>query len=340
MQEWHQFLQDTSKAVITDNKVIHYGEPTGELLAISQDTVIFDLSHLGLLELDGADAMTFLQGQVSNDVKLLNGNNAHYTAYCNPKGRMLALFLAFSHHGHLNLQMPKDLIEPIAKRLKMYVMRSKVVITDMSNSIIKLGISGNNAAALLRDIFPAVPQQDYELANSEQGTLVKLPGAIPRYEIFTKPDSAQAIWNALKQYAKPVGAANWEWLEIIAGIPEITLKTQEEFVPQMLNLDALNAINYKKGCYTGQEIVARTHYLGKVKRRTQLAHITSDIAPNIGDDVADASKQVVGKIVRSAAALGGGYDVLAECRLENVQEGIFWNEIKLSIKPLPYPLEA
>jgi folate-binding protein YgfZ len=339
MQEWHQFLQDTSNAVITEHKVMHFGDPTSELNVTSKETVICDLSHLGMLKLEGADAVTFLQGQVTNDIKLLKGSNAHYTGYCSPKGRLLALFLAFSHNDHIHLQMPRELIEPIAKRLRMYVMRSKVVITDVSESIIKLGLSGSNATSALSTVFPAMPTQDFELVSNEQGTLLKLPGAIPRYEIFTSPTQATTLWNPLKQHAKPVGASNWEWLEINAGIPDVTLKTQEEFVPQMLNLDALNAINYKKGCYTGQEIVARTHYLGKVKRRTQLAHIETAVAPMVGDDVTDANKQAIGKIVRSAPALEDGYDVLAESRLENLENGIFWNDIRLTIKPLPYPLE-
>lgn len=339
MQDWYQFLQNSSNAVIEDSKVVSFGNALDELNATINSTVICDLSHLGLLELDGADAFTFLQGQVTNDIKQLTGNNAHYTGYCNPKGRMLALFLAFSHHGHLHLQMPKELVESIAKRLRMYVMRSKVVITDVSESIIKMGLSGNDAAGLLNTLFAAVPKQDYELVNSDKGALIKLPGAIPRYEIFTTPTEARTIWDTLKQHAKPVGAASWEWLEINAGIPDVTLKTQEEFVPQMLNLDALNAINYKKGCYTGQEIVARTHYLGKVKRRTQLAHIDTAAVPAVGDDITDGSNQAIGKVVRSAQAINGGFDVLAESRLENIEEGIYWNNIKLSIRPLPYSLE-
>ncbi|HSI43785.1 MAG TPA: folate-binding protein [Methylotenera sp.] len=338
MQEWHQFLQSSSNAVIEDSKVIHFVDPTGKLHA-SKDTIICDLSHLGLLELDGADAFTFLQGQVTNDIKQLSGNNAHYTGYCNPKGRLLALFLAFSHYNHIHLQMPKELVESIAKRLRMYVMRSKVVITDVSESIIKIGLCGNDAATLLSTLFPAVPLTDYELANSENGALIKLPGKAPRYEIFTNPSYAKVVWNALKEHAKPVGALAWELLEIQVGIPDVILKTQEEFVPQMLNLDALNAINYKKGCYTGQEIVARTHYLGKVKRRTQLAHLDTAAAPLVGDDITDTNKQTIGKIVRSAQAIEGGYDVLAESRLENIEEGIYWNGLKLSIKPLPYPLD-
>ncbi len=345
MQQWHQFLKDSSASsnqnvVIENNIVIRFDEPAIERQALLNQTVMCDLSHLGLLQLQGADTVTFLQGQVTNDVKLLGGHHAHYTAYCNPKGRMLALFLAFTHYDHVHLQMPKELIESIAKRLKMYVMRSKVIITDESESIIKIGLSGNNAVELLKPLFSQIPQNDYELVSLENGALLKLTGAMPRFEIFTDSINAPIIWNALKQNAKPVGATCWEWLEIQAGIPEIMLKTQEEFVPQMLNLDALNAINYKKGCYTGQEIVARTHYLGKVKRRTQLAYIASATMPALGDDVMDAANQVIGKIVRCAPAIDTGFDVLAECRLEHVKEnGVFWNGIALTIKPLPYQLD-
>ncbi|MES2181816.1 MAG: folate-binding protein YgfZ [Pseudomonadota bacterium] len=355
MQHWHQFLQNSmanntdmpnQSIVIEHGKIIRFGDAAAEQAALLNDTVMCDLSHMGLLQLQGADAITFLQGQVTNDIKLLDGHNAHYTAYCNPKGRMLALFLAFSRGDHLHLQMPKELIESIAKRLRMYVMRSKVEISDVSESIIKIGLNGSNAAELLKPLFTKVPENDYELVSLDNGALLKLPGTTARYEIFSDATNAPIIWNALQQHAKPVGAACWDWLEIQAGIPEITLKTQEEFVPQMLNLDALDAINYKKGCYTGQEIVARTHYLGKVKRRTQLAHIASSTMPELGDDVVDSKQQAIGKIVRSASAINTGFDVLAECRLENIdaekttQDNVFWNGVPLTIKPLPYLLDT
>jgi folate-binding protein YgfZ len=350
MQHWHQFLQDSQpkntsgnhqNLIIEGSKVINFGDPAAERQALIHDSVICDLSHLGLLELKGSDVLTFLQGQLTNDIKLLDGHNAHYTGYCNPKGRLLALFLAFSHADHMHLQMPKELVESIAKRLKMFVMRSKVDIQDVSESIIRIGINGQNAVDLLKPLFNEIPLNDYESSSLDNGTLLKLPGTTPRYEIFTDAANAQVIWNALTQHAKPVGAACWEWLEIEAGIPEVMLKTQEEFVPQMLNLDALNAINYKKGCYTGQEIVARTHYLGKVKRRTQLAHIASAVKPELGDDVMDSNKQAIGKIVRCAPSFDTGFDALVECRLENLaQDSIYWNDIALVIKPLPYALDS
>ena len=335
----YQFIQG---AVFNNETITSFGNIENELQCTQNQNVICDLSHLGLLEISGDDAVTFLQGQVTNDVKLLGDNHAHYTGYCSPKGRLLALFFAFSHNQKLHLEVNQKLLEPIAKRLKMYVMRSKVTINDVSNSIVRIGLSGNNIADLLSPFFARVPKLAYESISGENGTIICMPSAgMPRYQIVGNTEQAKTIWQALKKDCKPVGKACWEWLEIQAGIPDVYLSTQEEFVPQMLNLDALNAINYKKGCYTGQEIVARTHYLGKVKRRTQLAHVASDSCPTIGDDVVDANQQAIGKIVRCAPAMDTGFVVLVECRLESVAlADIYWNNIALSIKQLPYSLES
>lgn len=312
-------------------------------MTIRDDNVICDLSHLGLLEITGADAVNFLQGQVTNDVKLLTGNNAHYSAYCNPKGRMLALFLAFAHYDHLHLQFNRSLLEATMKRLKMYVMRSKVEIKDVSESIIKYGINGPNSAAYLTPFFTQIPTQDYELVSETNGAVLKLPGIgnNSRFEIFTDAVHAPTIWDTLKQSCKPVNKTYWDWLEIQAGIPDIEPATQEQFVPQMLNLDVLNGINFKKGCYTGQEIVARTHYLGATKRRTYLANIQSDSAPEAGDKVVDAVQNTVGQMVRVAAIENDGFDVLVELRIDAQLSGnITWNNMKLTVKPLPYSLEG
>lgn len=328
-QQWHEFLK-----TLSGQHPVNVISP-----ALADETIICDLSHLGLLQLSGADAFTFLQGQVTNDVKQLNGQLAHYSGYCSPKGRLLALFLAFAHQDHIHLQLPLELATAIAKRLKMYVMRSKVEVEDVSESIIKFGLSGANAVELLGKAFASVPQHDFELVTHENATLIKLPGAKPRFQIFTNSANAPDIWNQLVPNAKTVESSYWDLLEIQAGIPEIYAKTQEEFVPQMVNLDLLNGINFKKGCYTGQEIVARTHYLGTVKRRTQLAHVDGDIAPNAGDDILSSNGDAVGKVVRCAPACNGGYDLLAEARLESLEAGqLSVNGKVLHLLQLPYEL--
>jgi hypothetical protein len=340
--DWQKTLI-TQGAVIQDNAINHFGHLDQELNATLNSNILCDLSHLGLLEISGEDAVTFLQGQVTNDVKQLNGSNAHYTGYCNPKGRLLALFLAFSHNNHLHLQLPSSLLEPISKRLKMYVMRSKVSIIDTTESIFKLGLNGPEATQILGQLIPSLPANDYELISTELATVLKLPSIDnqARYEIFTDADHINSIWNSLSGKCQLVGKACWDYLETNAGIPEIVPNTQEQFVPQMINLDILNGINFKKGCYTGQEIVARTHYLGSVKRRTFLASIASDQLPSSGDKIFDANKNEVGQIVRVAPNTKSGVDALIELRIEAQQNGeVLWQNVAVEFKALPYSLVA
>jgi len=338
---WNNHLA-AKGAVMHDGHIAHFGDAAAELQATAGGNVIADLSHLGLLEVGGDDATSFLQGQLTNDVSLLNGNNSQYAGYCTAKGRMLALFMVFAHFDHLHLQLNGALTESIMKRLKMYVLRSKVTITDVSDSIIRFGVAGNDTPAALATVFEQVPSQAHELVTLDKGALIRLPGTIPRYQIYSNINHMPEIWEQLTKTCAPVGMPCWEWLEIQAGIPDITPATQEEFVPQMVNLDVLGGINFKKGCYTGQEIVARTHYLGKVKRRTHLAHLTTDLTPQAGDDLYAESADVVGKIVRAAAAPQGGFDVLAELRLESVAAGaIHWKDqdgAVLELRVLPYGL--
>jgi tRNA-modifying protein YgfZ len=336
-----QTFLSTQGAIFEGDTLIHFGNPNIERQGSDKD-IITALSHMGILEIRGEDAIAFLQGQLTNDIKQLNGTNSQYSGYCNPKGRLLALFLAFAHQDHLHLQLPLCLIEAISKRLRMYVMRSKVTIDDKSDQIISLGVAGPNAESKLQALFKVVPKAAQELITLEDATLLRLPGDFPRYQVFTHQVNLERIWQVLSSGTQKVGKCVWDYLEIQAGIPEITTATQEAFVPQMVNLDALDGINFKKGCYTGQEIVARTHYLGKVKRRTQIAHIDIEDQPMSGDIVTlQNTEEAIGQIVRSAAAPNGGFDVLVEMRLENFEsnkDSISCNGSLLAFKTLPYPL--
>lgn len=309
-----------------------------QLSAAKNGTVVANLSERGLLKLSGDDAVQFLQGQVTNDVKALNGSNSQFAGYCTAKGRLLALFFAYSIDNAIYLQLNRALTESIMKRLKMFVLRSKVTISDESQTI-RLGVAGKNAEAVLTKLFPALPDAPLTLVRHGNNALIRLPSPTPMFEVVLEESQAVALTQALAAESTLIAEDAWNWLEIQAGIPDISTETQEAFVPQMVNLDALNGINFKKGCYTGQEIVARTHYLGTVKRRTQLAHIASESAPKAGDAILDASQQTVGQIVRVATGLNGGFDVLAECRIESIEQGtVFWQTHALEIKALPYAL--
>src|SRR5690606_33760923 len=168
MNQWHTFLASQG-AVLSGNEVSGYGNKPAELKAAANGDVMADLSHLSLLELGGEDAAAFLQGQVTNDVKQLDGGNSHYAGYCNPKGRMLALFFAYAHAGSYYLQVDAQLAESVAKRLRMYVLRSKVVITDVSDKFVRIGVAGGNAEKILNQLFPQLPQQTHALASADNG---------------------------------------------------------------------------------------------------------------------------------------------------------------------------
>ncbi len=308
------------------------------LSAASKNHILVDLSYKGLLKLSGEDASTFLQGQVTNDVMLLDANKSHLTGYCNPKGRLLALFYAFKHEGDIHLEFDADCLESIMKRLKMFVMRSKVEVSDASQTA-RLGVAGENAAEYLLKTFDQIPNSVNEVVSTNGLTVIRLPLSTPAFEIITSDAEAARIKVVLADTFSAQERISWEWLETQSGLPEITTQTKEAFVPQMVNLDVLDGINFKKGCYTGQEIVARTHYLGKVKRRTVLAHIATDATPSAGDTILNAEDQDVGQIVRTSPALNSGIDILFEARIESIEAGhLSWNGNPLSMMQMPYSL--
>lgn len=302
------------------------------------------LSHLGLLKLSGEDAGSFLQGQVSNDVNMLDDKTAHLSAYCSPKGRMLALFLAFVQGDDLFLQLDSSIMDAVAKRLRMYVMRSKVTITDESSTWSRIGMSGPDASNLLSKMVDTLPNSIYDAVRITDGLIIQLPSMTgqQRYELLIPTDKAETITNQIADHFEPIQKSQWDWLDIQAGVPEIYTETQQQFVPQMVNLDLLGGINFKKGCYTGQEIVARTHYLGTVKRRTYLAHIATNKAPTAGDKVVNGDESEVGQIVRVASnPIDSGYDALIEMRIEAQTNGnVLWQGLAVNFKALPYSLEA
>jgi len=333
----------TLGATVADGRVLDFGQPQAELAATADGNILADLSHQGLLELTGEDTTAFLQGQITNDVRLLDGSNSQYAGYCTAKGRLFATLLLWKQGDTYFAQLDGGISAATAKRLGMYVLRSKVKIADAGEQLVRFGIAGEGAIEALAAKFPTIPELSHQIVEHDDVMLLRLPGTTPRYEIIAAPAAAMALWESLTQRCKPVGTACWEWLDIRAGIPQVTATTQEEFVPQMLNLDLLDGISFNKGCYTGQEIVARTHYLGKVKRRTHLGHIATDDVPTPGDDVYGSdTTEPVGKIVNAAPTPQGGCDVLAEVRLESAEAGpLRWkaqNGPELQLRGLPYDL--
>lgn len=303
---------------------------------------VTELSHFGLIRFAGEDAKPFLQGQLSCDVAALQPGQAQYGSYSTPKGRMLASFLLWRDGSDYFMQLPRSLREPIQKRLAMYILRSKVKATDVSDEYVLLGLAGVNAEAELKPWFQNVPSTPLTLTTAQEMSLLRL--AADRYEIIVSANRAPEIKDALVKSATPVGQAVWDSFDIRAGIPYITPATQDQFVPQMANLDLIGGVSFSKGCYPGQEIVARMHYLGRLKQRMYLANIAADEAPLPGDKLfsADFGGQACGMIMNAAPSPGGGYDVLAVIQIESIGRGaVHWHKpdgAPLRFLELPYKL--
>jgi hypothetical protein len=255
---------------------------------------------------------------------------------------MLALFRLFQHQGDYYLSLPQELLEPTLKRLQMFVLMSRVSIEDASNNLMRFGLSGPNSMQLLLEHFSAEPARADEAMTHEGITLLRIPGPHPRFEIYGETAAIQSLWQSLAGSARKVGADCWDLLDIHAGLPCVYRETVEAFVPQMLNLHLVNGVSFKKGCYTGQEIVARMQYLGKLKRRMYLAHAETATRPKPGDELnsaLSASGQGAGKVVKAAPSPAGGYDMLCVIEVAVADAGgiSLGNEGAATIELLPMP---
>lgn len=339
--DWQDFLTRHG-ATIAAGVVQRFGDSAAELDATGQGTILCDLGQFGTLRVSGEEAQAFLQNLLSNDIREASVTRAQLSSLNTAKGRMLATLLIWRAGEDYLLQLPRVLCEATRKKLSMYVLRSKVKITDASDEIVTLGLSGANAQEILRAHFGGLPQHPLDVMATDQGSLIKISDT--RFQIIATPQQAQMLWMEVSPRAQPVGSACWDWLNIRSGIPVILPSTQEQFVAQMVNLELIGGVNFKKGCYPGQEIVARMQYLGKLKRRMYLAHLDSSDAPQAGDELfsAEMEGQASGMIVNAAPAPGGGYDVLASVQTSSHQaQAVHWKSLQgeaLQFLPLPYAL--
>ena len=337
MNNWIEYLSSlgTGRSLTTDE------------LAAGFVAIITDQD---LIAVTGADAATFLHSQLTSDVEHLGSADVRLAGYCTPKGRLQASFLMWRNFDTVFLQLPRELRPALQKRLSMFVLRAKAKLEDAStapaNEVV-LGLGGAAAQPLLQARFGALPAAPYTRIDHADGTLVRVADAFgaPRYEWLTSSTIALEAMPALSAALALGGNDAWHLSSIHAGVPQITARTQEQFVPQMINFELLGGVNFKKGCYPGQEIVARSQYLGKLKRRTTLAAIDSP-APQAGDEVFDVADpgQPCGMVVNAAPNGRGGVDALVEMKLASIGEG----EVRhasasgapLRFLPMPYALDA
>lgn len=314
--EWRQFLTDQGAEFEPGDEftVASFGNANLERqMAVGAD-VFCDLSHQGLIEVYGDDARAFLQSQTTNNVNDVSPTRSQLGAYCNPKGRVYATFRIFQRGETFYLSLPRDTLEATLKRLRMYVLRSKVTLADAEGALVRLGLSGPRAVNELQQALGVVPEAIDAVAQSGDCTVIRIAGPHPRFEIYGGLDAMRKVWDRLNVRCAPVGREAWQLLDILAGLPVVYAANQEAFVPQMLNLQRVNGISFTKGCYPGQEIVARTQYLGQLKRRMYRVSFNVTESPATGSELfspADTTGQPVGRIVAAARHPDGTVEALA-----------------------------
>jgi folate-binding protein YgfZ len=339
IDSWKRFLQSQG-AVFEGHSVLHYGDPAPERIAAADGTIVADLSQLGMIAFRGEETATFLQGQLTNDVHSLHADSVQWNGYCSPKGRLLGNFLMWRQGDDYCLQLSGDILPGVLKRLSMFIMRTKTQGRDASDENVRLVVAGPQAQAAVSAAMGAVPESAMHSVACDAGQVIRV--AEDKFVLSIAPGQAAAVWQSLRTSATPVGAPVWDWLRLNAGIPMIVAATQEQFVPQMVNLEVIGGVSFQKGCYTGQEIVARSQYLGKLKRRMFLAHVDAEAAPGDSLYSADIEGQVTGTVVNAAPAPNGGFDLLAVAQIESANSQTLHlkaaDGAALSLKPLPYAL--
>jgi tRNA-modifying protein YgfZ len=288
-QRWKNFLLE-SHAVFESDRHIVFSSAAEE-----SHRQIYPLIGFDVLRISGKDAAKFLQGQMTLNINDIRESQGGFGAFCNPKGRVITTFLLVKHNDGFLVIMPTELQASVKKRLQMYILRSDVQISECSDEYCLIGVR------YLDDSI--ISNAPLFTANQQENGIIAISLPKNRNLVIAETEKSFSYWSerVSKQQFQPGNSDVWRYLDIISGIPWINTQTSEEFIPQMLNLDKLGGISFNKGCYTGQEIVARTHYLGKAKREMFLAEsiMPGSPEPNLAIiDDAD-TEVVVGRVIQA-----------------------------------------
>jgi len=326
-----------------------WSAPPEHLRQALREAVLAALPRLGVLAVRGPDAAQFLNAQLTVDVAAIDAVRWQLGAYCSVKGRVVALFEMWRTDDGFCLLLPSELVEPLRSRLARFVLRSKVQLMNVTDQWRAFGLTGPGIEQALQSVGLPCPQAPWTARSlSDGGRLARVPAspfAGARLMLLAPAATTESYQQKLAA-VREVDSGVWWWSKVDAGLPDVFAVTQERFLPQMLNLDVLGGVHFQKGCYPGQEVVARSQYLGKLRRRMMRAHASQALA---GEDVFDDGGgdhdhggSPVGTVVMAAASPEGGVDLLLECptalagatqlRIGQAQSG------HMSLGELPYPM--
>ncbi|HEX4599213.1 MAG TPA: folate-binding protein [Burkholderiaceae bacterium] len=324
-----------------------WSAPVEQLQRALREPLLTALPRFGVLAVRGPDAAQFLNAQLTVDVAAIDATRWQLGAYCSIKGRVTALVELWRTDDGFCLSLPSEMVETLRSRLARFVLRSKVQLENVTDQWRAFGLTGLGIEHALTSAGLPCPEQPWTSRPlSEGGRLVRVPPsprAGARLMLLT-PAATTTSYQQKLAAVTPVDPGVWWWSKVDAGLPDVFTVTQERFLPQMLNLDVLGGVHFGKGCYPGQEVVARSQYLGKLRRRMMRAHAAQALpGEDVFDDSADgASGGAVGTVVMAAASPEGGVDLLLECptalvgaaqlRIGKAQSG------HISLGEVPYPM--
>ncbi|WP_414039553.1 YgfZ/GcvT domain-containing protein [Acidithiobacillus sp. M4-SHS-6] len=302
-------------------------------------------SELGLIHAHGADAEKFLQGQFSNDLRsLTSSGQGQWSSYSTAKGRMIANFYVQRVDDHFWLSLSSSLVEIVAERLRKFRMMAKLEIENAEPAHGLMAIYGTGAGKWLAQILGCgMPEHENGGIVRDDWVVSRLPWAGQEiYQMIAPAEKLAALRDALmRSGAQEASGEQWRLTAIQAGVGYISLDTSEKVIPQELNLEVLGGINFKKGCYPGQEIVARSHYLGKLKNQMYAVSASHPLPVGTGVFADSMGEQSIGLIINSAASSPGQYAALAVLRAANIGETLrvgALNGAELLVQKLPYTL--
>ena len=329
---WLAFLKQQG-ASIQDNGTIDFDNTH---INLNETPLVSPLSGFAILAVSGDDRHSFLHGQFINDLNLIEKPSAQLSAWCNAKGQVITDLLIINTGISYLLIFKEDQKEFVQKRLGMFVLRAKVTIEDISNISPLIGIANKKDLSALTPNTPANPG---DVTAHEGLVIIKHPDNSGRYIIMASNEILINKVSELRDSFTLVSSSIWNLLDILAGLAWTCTATQEQFLPQMLNMDLLKGLSYQKGCYPGQEVIARLHYRGEVKKRVQL--IRAGFVLNIGDVIhlQDANDKV-GMIINTEKHPDGSLYALAVIELDKLDETHFINKQTISIERLPYDIES
>ena len=326
---------------VNTNGHTNFNSVLDECRVIFKEDVACPLLNLGIVKVTGADAASFLQSQLSNDINLINESLSQINSYCNPKGRIISVFRTIKLENEYFLFVQKNLSEKVIKRLAMYKLNANVEINDCTDDYCLMGLILQKNSNTFSDI--SLPQ-DYETAHTKDNlTSINISNLSQQFLFFFKRQYIDSFWDKFNKQLSLVGTSAWELYNISYGSADVFAETSEHFVPQMLNMDITGGVSFTKGCYPGQEIVARLHYLGEPNKRMYMINITSKktFTPGTKLHLENNDSESCGEIVCVQPLSSSKSAALAVIRTKDISGKIIVksqdNPI-ITVKDLPYKI--